>query len=276
MNRLISVALNLNRNLGTHPKPPAPPRRHKFLTSLRTWIVLAALPTAALGADLAFDIPPVPVALEISGQPVSIVVSGNISGESQRPLNLNLHADLTDLQSHMTPLLQTELNQSNRCGERISVEKATLVPAAPAGRLTVQLHFEKWACFKAFGKENTTRLLGGNGTVQVLLTPQLDEGQTLRLDAEIGDIDADGSLGQMLHSEYGAVLRDKIREALVKAIQKSAGLEAVVPAKARPFVTIQSVAFAERGTGILTLNLAGKLTVPLEQASSLLEQFRNR
>jgi hypothetical protein len=244
--------------------------------SVRACTVFAALPLAALGADINFEIPSVPLSLSIAGQPVAIVISGSVSGAPGQPLNLNLRGELTDLQSHMTPLLQAELNQSNRCGERISVEKATLVPAAHAGRMTVQLHFEKWACFKAFGKENTTRLVGGNGTVQVLLTPRVDQGnaQTVRLDAEVGAIDADGSLGELLHSEYGNTLRDKIREALLKAIQKSSGLEAVVPTQARPFVILQSVEFAERGTGILILNLTGQVKVPLEQVSSVLEQFR--
>ena len=246
------------------------------MISFRTCIVFAGLPLAAWAADVSFEIPAVPLSLSVAGQPVTIPVSGNVSGASGQPLNLTLRAELTDLQSHMTPLLQTELNQSNRCGERISVERATLVPAAPAARMTVQLHFEKWACFKAFGKENTTRLVGGNGTVQVLLTPRLDEGQAVRLDAVIGNIDADGSLGELLHSDYGNTLRDKIREALLKAIQKSSGLEAVVPAQARPFVTLQSVEFAERGTGILMLNLAGRVMVPGEQVSSVLEQFRNK
>jgi hypothetical protein len=253
-------------------------RRHKFLISFRACFVFAVVPFAVLGADPAFEIPPVPVPLNLAGQPVTIAISGSVSGASGQPLNLNLHAELTDLQSHMTPLLQAELNQSNRCGERISVERATLVPAAPAARMTVQLHFEKWACFKAFGKENTTRLVGGNGTVQVLLTPRVDQGntQTVRLDAEVGAVDADGSLGELLHSEYGNTLRDKIREALLKAIQKSSSLEAVVPAQARPFVTLQSVEFAERGTGILMLNLAGQVKVPPEQVSSVLEQFGKR
>lgn len=225
---------------------------------------------------MAFDIPPVPVSVNVAGQPVAIVVSGNVSGAAEKPLALNLHADLSDLQSHMTPLLQTELNQSNRCGERISVEKATLVPAAPAGRMTVQLHFEKWACLKAFGKENAKRLVGGNGSVQVLVTPRVQDGNTVSLDAEIGSIEADGSLGDLLHSEYGATLRDKIRQALLKAIQKSASLEAVVPAQAQPFVTIQSVEFAERGTGILVLNLVGRLKVPGAQVASVLEQFQSK
>jgi hypothetical protein len=246
------------------------------LISHRTLIILTALPLAAWGADLAFDIPPVPVSLNLAGQPVAIVVSGNVSGAPEQPLALNLHADLSELQSHMTPLLQTEVNQSNRCGERISVEKATLVPAAPAGRMTVDLHFEKWACFKAFGKENVKRLVGGNGSVQVLLTPRVQDGNTVSLDAEIGNIDADGSLGELLHSDYGATLRDKIRESLLKAIQKSASLEAVVPAQAQPFVTIQSVEFVERGTGILVLNLSGRLKVPGAQVASVLEQFHNK
>jgi hypothetical protein len=240
------------------------------------WSFFALLPLVGLAADISFEIPAVPVSLNIAGQPVTITISGNVSGAPEQPLHLNLRADLTDLQSHMTPLLQGELNQSNRCGERISVERATLVPAAPAGRMTVQLHFEKWACFKAFGKENTTRLVGGNGTVQVLLTPRVGDDQTVRLDAEVGNIDADGSLGELLHSDYGNTLRDKIREALLKAIQKSSGLETVVPEQARPFVTIQSVEFAERGTGILMLNLAGRVKVPLEQASAVLDQFRKR
>ena len=225
---------------------------------------------------MAFDIPPVPVSLNVAGQPVAIVVSGNVSGAAEQPLALNLHADLSELQSHMTPLLQAELNQSNRCGERISVEKATLVPAVPAGRMTVQLHFEKWACLKAFGKENAKRLVGGNGSVQVLLTPRVQDGNTVSLDAEIGNIEADGSVGELLHSDYGATLRDKIRQALLKAIEKSAGLEAVVPAQAQPFVTIQSVEFAERGTGILVLNLSGRLKVPGAQVASVLEQFHNK
>jgi hypothetical protein len=71
----------------------------------------------------------------------------------------------------------------------------------------------------------------------------------VRLDAEIGNIDADGSLGEVLRS--GSV------------------------GAARPFVTIQSAAFADGGNGRLALNLAGQLLVPGPQVSSVLEQFRN-
>ncbi len=263
-------------------KPWATAHHLNSLIIHRPWTVLTALSAAALSAELPFEIPPIPVSLNIAGQPVALTISGTISesavsgGASAQAFNLSLHADLAGLQDHMTPLLQAELNQSNRCGDRISIEHATLVPAAPAGRLTVQLHFEKWACFKAFGKENAKRLLGGNGTVQVILTPRVEEGSAIRLDAEIGDISADGSLGEALRSgSVGPAMRDRIRAALLKAIQKSADLEAVVPAQARPFVTIQSAAFADGGSGHLALDLAGRLLVPKVQVSSVLEQFRN-
>jgi hypothetical protein len=249
----------------------------------RAWIVLAAFSAAAISADFPLEIRPVPVSLNISGQPVVLTISGNVSespaqpGDSEQSFKLNLRADLGDFQNHLTAILQAELNQSNRCGERISIENATLAPAAPAGHLAVQLHFEKWACFKAFGKENAKRLLGGNGTVQMILTPRIEEANAVRLDAEIGDIDADGSLGEVLRSgSVGSALRDKIRGALLKAIQKSADLEAVVPAQARPFVTIQSVAFTDGGSGRLALNLGGRLQVPGLQIPAVLEQFRDR
>ncbi len=236
-------------------------------------MILAALPAIALSADLAIEILPVPVSVNIAGQPVALIVSGNVTGS--QPIHLNLRSDLADFQNHLTPLMQAELNQSNHCGERNSIEQATLIPAAPAGQLTVQLHFEKWACVKLFGKENAKRLVGGNGTVQVLLTPRVEDGNTVRLDAEIGNIDADGSLGELLRSgSLGQALRDKIRAAVLKAVQKSTDLEAVVPEQARPFVIIKSVAFADGGRGRLMLNLAGQLQIPAAQASAVLDEFR--
>ena len=238
-------------------------RRHNSLISRRLGIVPVALAAAVFGADLMFEIPPVPLSVDIAGQLVALTISGNISGspapsrESAQSFHLNLRADLADLQNHLTPLLQSELDQSNRCGERIAIQNATLVPSPPAGRLTVQLHFEKWACFKALGKENAKRLLGGNGTVQVMLTPRVDEGNTVRLDADIGKIDADGSLGEVLRSgSLGDALRDKIREALLKAIQKSADLQ-VRASGTGPALRHHSVDLflEDGGSGRLTLTL---------------------
>jgi hypothetical protein len=237
---------------------------------------LTVFTVGALSADQALEIPSIPISLNIADQPVVLSVSGSVSGDAQG-VALKVRADLTDFQRQMTPVLQAELNQSNRCGERIAVQNATLVPTAPAGLLTVRLHFEKWACIKAFGKENAKRLVGGDGVVEVKLTPRVDEGNTVRLDAEVGKIDADGSLGEMLRSgSLGNALRDKIREALLKAMQKNSLLEAVVPEQVRQYAAIQSVAFADAGAGRLELDVAGRLAVPGVEVSALLEQFRGR
>jgi len=98
----------------------------------------------------------------------------------------------------------------------------------------------------------------------------------VRLEAEVGRIDADGSLGEVLQSNYGTALRDKIREALLKAVQKSTNLETVLPEQARPFVTIQRVSFAEKGTGMLMLNVGGRIMVPPDKIASILGTFPQR
>jgi hypothetical protein len=211
-----------------------------------------------------------------------VVVSGRISasqpprGNAGQPLNLNLHADLGDFQNHLTEVLKAKLDQSNRCGERISLEKAVLDPAPPSAALTVTLHFEKWACLKAFGKENAKRLVGGNGVVHVTLTPRIENTGAVRLDATVGAIEADGSLGELLRSgSLGDVLRDRIRESLTAAVQKSSNFEGVLPAQVRPLVTLESVKFGDLGSGRLGLHINGTLTLSDEQARGVLEQFRN-
>ncbi len=57
---------------------------------------------------------------------------------------------------------------------------------------------------KALGKEIAKRVVGGNGTIPVKLTPAFErntEGNTeVKLEPEVGTIEADGSLGEMLRS----------------------------------------------------------------------------
>jgi len=209
-----------------------------------------------------FDIPPVPVSINIAGQPVYVPLSGSVSDS----MLLRLRADLSDFQAHITPLLQAELNKSDRCGERISIEEARLARQAPGANLTVRLHFEKWACFKAFGKENAKRLVGGDAVVEMKMTPRT---------ADVGRIEADGSLGELLRSgAIGDALRDKIRESLMKSIHKVSDLDTLVPAQVRPYIEIRSIDFA--GETTLELRLAAQLKLPAEQAAGLLEQLRNR
>ena len=239
---------------------------------LRTCFLLAALP-AALAADVALNVPPVPVTVNIGGQPVALIVSGALAGP---PYRLDMQADLADLQLNLTSVMQGQLAKSDKCGERISIQNATLVPAAPAARLTVQLHFEQWACIKALGKENAKRLVGGDGSVETVLTPRV-EANTVRLDAEVGKIQANGSLGDLLKSgALGNTLRDKIHDAILKAVQKATDLTTLVPEEARPFVNVESMAFEDEGKKRLAIRVKAQLDVPQAELATVLDRFRNR
>ena len=228
------------------------------------WFALALLPAA-------LDIPTIPVSLNISGQPVSMAISGSISEN----MKLDLRADLGDFQAHLTPILKAELNRDDKCGERMSIEDAALSPAAPAANLTVRLHVEKWACFKAFGKENAKRLVGGNAVIEMRVIPQVESGAGIRLNADVGKIDADGSLGELLRSgSLGDALRDKIRESLLKAIRKATDFDTVVPPQVQPYAVVESLAFG--GDAKLELRLAAQLKLPVEQTATVLDQLRSR
>jgi hypothetical protein len=127
-------------------------------------------------------------------------------------LKLGLTADLSDLQQNMTGLLSSELDKDDRCGDRIAIENATLTPLDPASLAVVQLHYERWACANVFGKQEAKKLTGGNAVIQMKLTPAVEDNHTeLRLVPEVGPIEANGSLGELLRSgTLGEILRDKI------------------------------------------------------------------
>ncbi len=109
---------------------------------------------------------------------------------------LELSADMADLQRNMTGLLGSQLDKDDHCGDRIAIQNATLTPTEPASLATVQLHYERWACIKAFGKQQAKRVVGGNAVIPVKLTPGVDENKTeLRLVPEVGTIQADGFTG---------------------------------------------------------------------------------
>jgi hypothetical protein len=75
------------------------------------------------------------------------------------------------------------------------------------------VHYERYACVKALGKEIVKRLVGGNSVVELNLTPSSEGGQ-IGLAAHVVKIDSDGSLGELLHSreQLGDSIREKIRD----------------------------------------------------------------
>ncbi len=252
---------------------------HATYTSILA-LTLAVAPVAA--QDLTLTIPPVRTSFNIDNQPVTITSSGTISRIShaagEETFRLRLTADLADLQANMTAILRAQLDRSDRCGDHIAIQTATLAPADPASLLTARLHYERWACVKALGKQITSRLAGGDALVKVKITPSVDAGRAVKLEPEVGEIEADGSLGELLRSgSLGDALRQKIRASLESALEKGAAhLNATLPPAAQGYAAIRSAEFRDAGAGRLEVVLVGEIRIPSAQVGPLLEQIKQR
>jgi len=219
----------------------------------------------AQSSGLTLKIPPVKTSLNLQGQAVAITIWGTVAAAPEGIFRLSATVDLGDFQENLTPILAVQLNRSERCGERVSVERAVLAPAEPAGALTAYVHYERFGCMKAFGKEVVKRLVGGNGVVEVNLTPAVAESR-IALTAQVRKIDADGSLGQLLRSgSLGDSIREKIAASIESAIQKSADLKSTLPAGMENATAIKTVRFADGGAGRLWLAIEGEVHVSPEQ-----------
>jgi hypothetical protein len=192
--------------------------------------------------------------------------------------NLQLNADLGELQENLTALLSAQLDKDDRCGERIQIQQAALAPEYPASVATVQLHYERWACIKAFGKQQTKKLVAGNALIPLKLTPGVEQDNTeLKLVPEVGTIQADGSLGELLRSgTVGEMIQEKIRSSILSALQKGTSLGATLPPAVQGYVRIENVAFKDAGSGRLQVELDGQVRITKEQVEKLTEQVKER
>jgi hypothetical protein len=217
-------------------------------------------------------IPPVKASIDLEKQPVEITLWGSVSPAASGAFALALTVDLGDFQGHLTHVLAAQLNRSDRCGDRLSVERAVIAPSAPSGVLTANVNFERFDCVKAFGKQMAKRLVGGHGVIEVNLTPSVEEND-IALAAEVRKVGADGSLGDVLRSgSFGDSLRQKIAASMESAIQKSANLKSTLPAALEKAVTIETVQFADGGSGRLWLTIGGEVRLTAEQLRGAMGQ----
>ncbi len=239
-------------------------------------------PPRAAAQNIHIKIPPTNIALTVKDRTVTITTFGTVSGTAPgrdgAALTVELDADLSDLQQNLTPLLSEQLDKDSRCGDRLAIQSATLVPLPPASLATVQLHYERWGCAKIFGKEQTKRLVGGNATLQLKLTPSIEKENTeLHLTAELGEIQADGSLGELLRSgALGQTLREKIHDAILNALQKGTRANMALPPAIQAYASLQSAEFRDAGGGRLQAVLSGNARVTKEQLQALLKQVKER
>jgi hypothetical protein len=231
-----------------------------------------APPTVA--QNVVFNIPPTTHSFDVAGQPIAIVASGTVSGITKRDdqdvFKLSLTANLSNLQQNMTALLQSQLNRSDRCGDRIAVQNATLVPIDPTSLATVQLHYERWGCAKVAGTRVTEKLIDGDAQIEIKLTPSVESDSTVHLVPEIESIQANGSLGDLLRSDpLGAMLKQKISDAILAAMQKGSDLSVALPPAVQPYATIASAEFRDAGSSRLLLVLNGEVRIPFGQLQIL-------
>jgi len=253
----------------------------------RVWALVLVLmggasPVLAKEQAATFKIPPVKIPLNVKDQKLMITASGLITLIRKEGglniLKLELSADLADLQANLTDVMIEALDKSDRCGDRIAIQHATLVPEDPASLAVVQLHYERWACAKIFGKQEAKKVTGGNAVMQMKLTPAVEENNTeLRLVPEVGPIEADGSLGELLRSgPLGEMLREKIRKAILSALQKGTDLSATLPPAVQGYAAIRNAQFRDGGLGRLVAVLGGEIRISDEQIQALSRQVKER
>lgn len=240
------------------------------------FVIAFRLGFPAAAEDLTLRTPPVKMSIPIEGQSVTVTAFAVVSGKSDL-FHWKLTADLSELQERATDLVQAQLNRSDRCGERLSVERATLVPEPPASILTVYLHYERWVCIKALGKSSAKRLLGGNGVIPVKLTPTLAEDATVKLMPEVGRIEADGSLGEVLRSPSIAdKVRDKVSDSILSALQRGTTPGAALPPAIAKIASIRSVEFTAGDAAGLLLEIDGDVRIPASEIKALIDERKSR
>jgi hypothetical protein len=238
--------------------------------------------TAAPAQNVAFKIPPVKIPLQIKEQTITITASGLVvvhgADRDASSFRLELTVNLSDLQQNMTALLSSQLDKNEDCGERIAIEHADLAPIDPASIATVQLHYERWACAKVFGKEKSKKLIGGNAVIEIKLTPVVEQDNTeLQLVPEVGKIEADGSLGELLRSgNLGDMLKEKIRTSILSAMQKGTNLSATIPPAIQGHVKISNAEFKDAGGGKLAVLLVGEGRITKDEIQALSRQVKER
>jgi hypothetical protein len=230
--------------------------------------------SGADGNQLAFNIRPARNTVNLENQSVSIITSGTVTQapSNQSQFALSLVSDIFDLQQNITDVLRAQLNQSDSCGEQIAVQSALFSPSIPAAVVSVQLHYERWRCM---GKGMASEMAEGSGTIEVKLTPAIENANTLRLLAQIQHVDADGPLGDSLRSgALGENIRDKIAALVLSTLRQGSDYKTILPAAAQGHVALHDAEFSGTGSGRLSLILNGGILMSVDQVSSLVSELK--
>jgi len=228
--------------------------------------------------DLSLNLSPVNTGINIAGQPIAVTVAGTISkvaSEGHNLFKLELAADVSDLQQKLSGILASRLNKSDRCGEEVVIQGASLTAQTPASLVVTELHVARLACFGSLGQVSPNELAEGNGTIELKLTPMVEENHTLQLAPAVNRIDADSFVGEQLRSgSLGTALRDEITRLLLSTMQPGMYSKAILPAVAQQYAVIDKIEFREAGG--LHVGMDGSMQLSDEQVKLMVNQLKDR
>lgn len=233
-----------------------------------------SIPAGTNDGEAAHTIAPAKTTVDFGNQPIAIITSGSIARVAlpgvQNTFRVEITANLSDLQQNLTAVLRTQINRSDPCGEQITIQTAALTPSAPTSSVLAQLHYERWACFG--GRGNANEMAEGNGSMEVTLTPMIAEDGALSISPVISRIDAEGLVGELLHSgTLGETVRDKIAEAVLSAVRQGSNYKAVLPPAAQGYLKLQRAQFQGMGAGELSIVLDGSMQAPDDKVAATIE-----
>jgi len=236
----------------------------------------------AEGQDLTFHLPEVTSAIEIGGEPISIPAGGTATRTSitdgQNVFNLRLVANLSDIQDNITDIFRSQLNRAPRCGDRVEVQRALLLPQSADSVAVINLHHEHWVCLPGAARGGLEKLVASSdGLAEIQLSPSLGPDGRLALASEIRRVDAKGALrDSLLSGTLGATMREQVAALLLSALEKNAVAQAPLPPVALDAVTIRKAQFRDDGADALSLVLDGELRFSDEQTKLFVSQLRQR
>ena len=232
----------------------------------------------AQGSDLTFTLPEFRTLVPLGQQTAEVPVSGELSQiaaqGAKRTFRLRMVVDLSDLEERATEILRAQLDAGRSCGERLAVREAAMTSATPAVRVALQLHYERWSCFKLAGQTGSQELAEQEGSVEVKVTPLVEKANTLKLEAEFSRIVAGGAMGESLRSgDLGQELRDRLAHSILAAVPPGENFQKYLPPAAREFAMVQNAKFQDTGVGKLSVILDGQLDLSDEQVNLMASQL---
>jgi len=246
-----------------------------FRTEQESLAVEMGIILAEAGQNVVFNVPSRKLTVRIAGQPISIAPSAVITRASGTDTyKVEATTNLADLQDNIAAVLGSMLNQAEPCGERITVQDATLEPTIPSSLLVVRLHYERWVCSSGFAGQTSREMAEGNAAVETRLTPEITSDGQVRMVSEIVHVEAERFFDDLLRSgTLGSRLREQASRAVLSAIVT---LGTALPPGVGDTAKPQIVRFESPRQDELAVVVSGELRLSDEQASALDRQLKQQ